>query len=139
MILHNSQHLYVIVVVQVTGNAEESVHFTLLPQPDEKLIDVTVERRVEVMRSAIDLVRVLRERKGIPVKVLYKFMLIYLYVVQYPLKEMIVINRDEQFLEDLVSLQTYILSEVNVRKLSVSQDKEKYGITLKVGTLIQLI
>lgn len=54
---------------KVTGNKEESVHFTLLPTPDESLIDHTVERRVEAMRSLIDLVRVLREKAVIPVKV----------------------------------------------------------------------
>ncbi|VDM85371.1 unnamed protein product [Strongylus vulgaris] len=103
---------------KVSGAPEESVHYTLLPTPDDSLIDESIERRVEAMRSCIDLVRVLRERKAIPVK--------------YPLKEMIVVNRESQFLEDLKSLEHYILSEVNVRQLTVSQDKQKYGITLKV-------
>lgn len=53
--------------------------------------------------------------------------------LQYPLKEMIVVNREVQFLDDLKSLEHYILSEVNVRQLTVSQDKHKYGITLKVS------
>ncbi|ETN76085.1 isoleucine--tRNA ligase [Necator americanus] len=104
---------------KVTGATEESVHFTMLPTPDDSLIDESVERRVQAMRDCIDLVRVLRERKGIPVK--------------YPLKEMIVVNRERQFLDDLRSLEHYILSEVNVRKLTVSQDKQKYGITLKAS------
>ncbi|KIH68320.1 isoleucine--tRNA ligase [Ancylostoma duodenale] len=53
---------------RVTSSSEESVHFTLLPTPDDSLIDESVERRVQAMRDCIDLVRVLRERKGIPVK-----------------------------------------------------------------------
>ncbi|PIO57686.1 hypothetical protein TELCIR_20894, partial [Teladorsagia circumcincta] len=77
------------------------------------------------MRDCIDLVRVLRERKAIPVK--------------YPLKEMIVVNRDEQFLEDLKSLEHYILSEVNIRQLTVSQDKHKYGITLKADPNFRIL
>lgn len=44
---------------------------------------------------------------------------------------MIVVNRDSQFLEDVQSLEHYILSELNIRKMTVSQDKEKYGVTLK--------
>ncbi|PIC35835.1 hypothetical protein B9Z55_015063 [Caenorhabditis nigoni] len=44
---------------------------------------------------------------------------------------MIVTNRDSQFLEDVKSLEPYILLELNVRQLTVSQDKHKYGITLK--------
>lgn len=103
---------------KVIGSTEESVHFLMLPKPDESLIDETVERRVEVMRNVIDLVRLVRDREGLAVK--------------YPLKEMIVINRDSQFLEDVKSLESYILLELNVRKLTVSQDKQKYGITLKV-------
>lgn len=44
---------------------------------------------------------------------------------------MIVINRKNQFLEDVKSLEEYILSEVNIRKLTISQDKSKYGVHLK--------
>ncbi|KAK5974939.1 hypothetical protein GCK32_011288 [Trichostrongylus colubriformis] len=54
---------------KVTGASEESVHYTLLPTSDDSLIDTAVERRVQAMRDCIDLVRVLRERKAIPVKV----------------------------------------------------------------------
>ncbi|RCN34873.1 isoleucine--tRNA ligase [Ancylostoma caninum] len=110
---------------RVSSSSEESVHFTLLPTPDDSLIDESVERRVQAMRDCIDLVRVLRERKGIPVK--------------YPLKEMIVVNREAQFLDDLKSLEHYILSEVNVRQLTVSQDKHKYGITLKADPNFRLL
>ncbi|KAK5977453.1 Anticodon-binding domain protein, partial [Trichostrongylus colubriformis] len=110
---------------KVTGASEESVHYTLLPTSDDSLIDTTVERRVQAMRDCIDLVRVLRERKAIPVK--------------YPLKEMIVVNRDGQFLEDLKSLEHYILSEVNIRQLTVSQDKRKYGIILKADPNFKIL
>ncbi|KAK6059781.1 isoleucine--tRNA ligase [Cooperia oncophora] len=110
---------------KVTGASEESVHYTLLPTSDDSLIDTAVERRVQAMRECIDLVRVLRERKAIPVK--------------YPLKEMIVVNRDGQFLDDLKSLEHYILSEVNIRQLTVSQDKHKYGITLKADPNFRML
>lgn len=52
---------------------------------------------------------------------------------------MVVINRDGQFLDDLVSLQTYILSELNVRKMTVSQDKAKYGVHLKAEPNFRLL
>ncbi|CAO4374983.1 unnamed protein product [Caenorhabditis nigoni] len=102
---------------ETSGAREESVHFLMLPKPDESLIDESVERREEVMRNVIDLVRLVKDREGI--------------AVMYPLKEMIVINRDSQFLEDVKSLEPYILLQLNVRQLTVSQDKHKYGITLK--------
>uniref|UniRef100_A0A0N4Z237 Isoleucine--tRNA ligase, cytoplasmic n=1 Tax=Parastrongyloides trichosuri TaxID=131310 RepID=A0A0N4Z237_PARTI len=104
---------------------EDSVHFTMIPEPDTGLICESVERRVFAMRSVVDLVRVLRERKAIPVK--------------YPLKEVIVINRCEQFLEDLKSLESYVLVECNVKSLIVSQDKEKYGVTLKAEPNFKLL
>lgn len=50
-------------------NAEKSVHFTLLPVAEKQFIDEVVERRVTAMRSVIEIVRTLRERKGISVKV----------------------------------------------------------------------
>ncbi|KIH61995.1 hypothetical protein ANCDUO_07726 [Ancylostoma duodenale] len=52
---------------------------------------------------------------------------------------MIVVNREVQFLDDLKSLEHYILSEVNVRQLTVSQDKHKYGITLKADPNFRLL
>ncbi|PAV64251.1 hypothetical protein WR25_13290 [Diploscapter pachys] len=84
---------------KISGDKEESVHYMMLPQANEQVIDKNVERRVQAMQDVIDLVRVLRERKAVPVK--------------YPLKEMVVINRDSQFLEDVKSLEPYVLSELN--------------------------
>ncbi|VDD89833.1 unnamed protein product [Enterobius vermicularis] len=109
----------------IVPNGADSVHFERIPEPRTDLIDEVVERRVSAMRSVVDLVRVLRERKGIPVK--------------YPLKELVVINRDSVFLEDLVSLQSYVLLETNVRMLTVSQDKEKYGVKLKADPNFKLL
>uniref|UniRef100_A0A915BL74 Isoleucine--tRNA ligase, cytoplasmic n=2 Tax=Parascaris univalens TaxID=6257 RepID=A0A915BL74_PARUN len=109
----------------IVTSASESVHFEMIPETRSDLIDESVERRVAAMRTVVDLVRVLRERKSIPVK--------------YPLKEMVVINRDGQFLDDLLSLQTYVLSELNVRKMTVSQDKAKYGVHLKAEPNFRLL
>ncbi|VDP12826.1 unnamed protein product [Onchocerca flexuosa] len=109
----------------ISSSSSESVHFEMIPQPLNDLIDISVEKRVARMRAVIDLVRVLRERKGIPVK--------------YPLKEMIVINREKQFLDDVLSLQNYIITEVNVRMLTVSHNKEKYGVYLKAEPNFRLL
>uniref|UniRef100_A0A915PQN9 Isoleucine--tRNA ligase, cytoplasmic n=1 Tax=Setaria digitata TaxID=48799 RepID=A0A915PQN9_9BILA len=113
---HNLRHI---------SSSGESVHFEMIPQPMNELIDESVERRVAAMRTVIDLVRALREKKGIPTK--------------YPLKEMFVIRREEQFLDDVVSLQNYILSEVNVRMLTVSHDKQKYNVHLKAEPNFRLL
>ncbi|CAJ0573711.1 unnamed protein product, partial [Mesorhabditis spiculigera] len=112
-------------ILPLTGASEESVHFTLLPQPDESVIDESVETSVQAMRSVMDLVRVVRDKKGIAVK--------------YPLKEMVVINRDKTFLSAVHELEQYILSELNVRKLVVSSDKDQYGVQLKAEPNFRLL
>lgn len=53
----------------MSENVEKSVHFTLLPSAEKQFIDETVERRVSAMRVVVEIVRTLRERKGISVKV----------------------------------------------------------------------
>ena len=58
---------------------------------------------------------------------------------QYPLKEMVVINRDQRFLDDLKILESYILSEMNIEKMVVSQDKHKYGVQLKADPDFRLL
>lgn len=60
-------------------------------------------------------------------------------IFQYPLKEMIVINREKQFLDDVLSLQNYIVAEVNVRMLTVSHNKDKYGVYLKAEPNFRLL
>jgi isoleucyl-tRNA synthetase len=48
---------------------EESVHFTMLPQPETQLIDENVERRVSAMLQVVDLTRFLRNTREISVRV----------------------------------------------------------------------
>jgi len=77
------------------------------------------------MRVVIDLGRVIRERKSISLK--------------YPLKEIVVIHRDSQFLDDVKSLEEYILSELNVDGMVVSQDRQKYGVRLRAEPNFRLL
>ncbi|KAI6229136.1 Isoleucyl-tRNA synthetase [Aphelenchoides fujianensis] len=110
---------------KIVDAPEESVHFALIPEPESELIDETVERRVAAMRQVVDIARAIREKKEISVR--------------YPLKEIAVVNRDPQFLQDVESLQQYLLSELNVKKLIVSQDKAKYGVQLKATPNFKLL
>ena len=100
------------------GGADfKSVHYLMLPTPRKDLIHVNIERAVARMQSVIDLGRVLRDRKTMPIK--------------YPLPEVVVIHKDEECLADLKSLERYILEELNVRGLTLSGDKASYGVTLR--------
>lgn len=102
---------------QLTPSGSDSVHYLMLPKPNQNLIDLNIERSVSRMQSVIELGRVVRDRKTIPVK--------------YPLPEIIIVHQDPQYLDDILSLQEYILLELNVRKISTTTDKSKYGITLR--------
>jgi len=47
------------------------------------------------------------------------------------LKEIVVIHQDPEALDEIESLKKYIIEELNVRKVTLSTDKDKYGIRLR--------
>ncbi|XP_034833516.1 isoleucine--tRNA ligase, cytoplasmic [Maniola hyperantus] len=100
------------------GSSMESVHFNMMPDPKLNFVDTNIERAVQRMQSVIELGRVLRDRKTIPIK--------------YPLPELVVIHQDQTYLDDINTLLNYVLEEINIKKVELSSDKEKYGITLRV-------
>ncbi|XP_057670811.1 isoleucine--tRNA ligase, cytoplasmic [Diorhabda carinulata] len=95
----------------------DSIHYLMLPTPKESLIDLNIERAVAHMQTVIELGRVIRDRKTIPIK--------------YPLPEIIIVHRNRQYLDDIILLKDYIQSELNVKKISTTNDKTKFGITLR--------
>lgn len=95
----------------------DSVHYQLIPDPRMHLIDENIEKSISHMQTIIELGRIVRDRRTIPTK--------------YPLPEIVVIHQDAEMLKDIVSLMAYILEELNVKKLTVSTDKKKFGVTLR--------
>ncbi|XP_072760551.1 isoleucine--tRNA ligase, cytoplasmic [Anoplolepis gracilipes] len=98
-------------------NTKTSVHFQMIPQPRKQLINENIETAVSHMQTVIELARIVRDRKTIPTK--------------YPLREIIVIHQDPEVLENILLLEAYILEELNIKKLTVTTDKKKYGVTLR--------
>ena len=47
----------------------DSVHFLMIPEVKENLIDHEIERSVARMQSVIELGRIIRDRKALPIKV----------------------------------------------------------------------
>ena len=94
----------------------DSIHYLMLPKFESKMVDEEIERRVAVMQSVIETGRVLRDRSTLPIK--------------YPLKEVVLVDVDSVVLRDAQSLESYILGELNVKKLTVSSDKLKYDVKL---------
>lgn len=99
------------------GDSLESVHYNMIPDAKKHLVDRNIERAVQRMQTVIELGRVVRDRKTVPIK--------------YPLPEMVVIHREETYLNDIKSLESYVLEEMNVKRVLLTSDKEQYGITLK--------
>lgn len=100
-----------------TQENANSIHFLFLPEPQDHLIDKEVERKVSRMQTAVEVGRLMRDRKTLPIK--------------YPLPELIVIHEDPEYLNDIVSLEKYVVEELNVKKLTVTTEKHKYGVQLR--------
>lgn len=123
-----TEHMYqqlknFIVEDNMTDEEKASVHFQMLPQPKEHLIHLDIENSVSRMQTTIELGRVARDRKTLPLK--------------YPLPELVVLHSDPSYLADVRSLETYIREELNVKVLTTSSDKEKYGLKLKADLSYQ--
>uniref|UniRef100_T1HR91 Isoleucine--tRNA ligase, cytoplasmic n=1 Tax=Rhodnius prolixus TaxID=13249 RepID=T1HR91_RHOPR len=101
-----------------TKRQEKSIHFVPMPQPRMELINVLIERSVSALQTVIDLGRVIRDRRTIPFKC--------------PLKEAVVILKSQEDIQSLRELEKYIHEELNVKLVTFSLDKDKYGLTLKV-------
>ncbi|KAJ3498519.1 hypothetical protein NLG97_g1056 [Lecanicillium saksenae] len=95
-----------------------SVHFLRFPDVRSELFDSAVERRVSRMQKVIELARVSRERRSIGLKT--------------PLKTLVVLHPDQQYLDDVKSLENYITEELNVRDLVLTSDEVKYGVQYSV-------
>jgi len=95
-----------------------SVHFLQFPEVRKELFDAEVERRVGRMQTVIELGRVSRERRAVGLK--------------QPLKTLVVIHRDQQYLDDVKSLEKYVTEELNVRDLVLTSDEAQYNVLYSV-------
>ncbi|KAG7138029.1 Isoleucine--tRNA ligase like protein [Verticillium longisporum] len=93
-----------------------SVHFLPFPTVQEALFDTEIERKVSSMQKVINLGRTARERRTLSLKT--------------PLRSIVVVS-DEQHLKDVESLQSYVMGELNVQEVVLSNDEAKYGIILE--------
>lgn len=91
-----------------------SVHFLSFPEVRSELFDPVIERQVARMQAVIDLGRVSRERRTIGLKT--------------PLKTLTIIHPDQEYLDDIKSLESYISEELNIRDIELSSDEDKYNV-----------
>ncbi|PSS35874.1 Isoleucine--tRNA ligase [Actinidia chinensis var. chinensis] len=98
---------------KVSSGAEESIHYCSFPQEEGKGGE-RIEQSVSRMMTIIDLARNIRERHNKPLKT--------------PLKEMIVVHPDAEFLDDITGkLKEYVLEELNVKSIVPCNDLLKYA------------
>jgi len=104
-------------LIQPENERVESVHYLPYPVPNENLFDDVTERIVNRTKSVIQLGRQARDKANMPIK--------------QPLKELIVFQKDEQFVKDIFVLEEYIKEEVNVRVITIKSEGFQDSIQLK--------
>jgi len=90
------------------------VHFLSFPEVREELFNPVIERQIKRMQTIIELGRLGRDRRGIGVKM--------------PLKTLVVLNRSQEFLDDVKTMEAEILAELNIINLVLTSDEEKYQV-----------
>ena len=97
--------------------SEESVHFVLMPEADEKLIDTELEERMALAQQATSLVLGIRKKMNLPVR--------------QPLQKIMIPVISEKVRQQLQAVSAIILGEVNVKEMEFIEDTT--GImTLKI-------
>ncbi|MBL6988807.1 MAG: isoleucine--tRNA ligase [Bacteriovoracaceae bacterium] len=94
------------------GIEEESVHLCDYPIADHKMVDSTLEDAVGRMQQIILLGRQKRNQVQIKVKT--------------PLRTLTIIHKDQELLDEIAKLESYIKSELNVKQLLYSTDEQNY-------------
>lgn len=91
-----------------------SIHFLPFPSVRTEYFDPVIERQVKRMRAVIDLGRLIRDKKTLKVKI--------------PLKELVIFHHEQEYLDDVKSLETYIAAELNVVNVVYTSDEATTGI-----------
>ena len=90
------------------GGAQESVHYVLMPEADEAVIDTELEEWMELAQQATSMVLALRKKVGIPVR--------------QPLGKMLVPVISDAVRARLEAVKGLILTEVNVKEMEFVED-----------------
>ncbi len=109
-----SEHIYQQLAVFTPANTEksESVHLCSYPEAEAKLMQPTLEAAVARMQSIILLGRQKREQVKIKTKI--------------PLARLTIIHEDQDMLDEIARLESYIKSELNVKTLEYSTAEDEF-------------
>lgn len=101
------------------GADVRSVHFLLFPESRKEYHDSEIERQVLRLKAVIELGRAIRDKRNLKVKM--------------PLKELVLFHHDQQYLDDVKSLESYVMSELNVHSITYTSDEASIGIKYKAN------
>ena len=102
---------------QDLGGEEASVHFTLMPSPEESVIDAALEERMALAQQATSMILALRKKVNIPVR--------------QPLQKVIIPVISEKLRAQLDAVKGIILGEVNVKEVEFIADATSF-MTLRI-------
>ena len=89
----------------------------MIPTCDESLIKPSIEESVALMQTVVEMGRKIRDQKTLALK--------------SPLAEVVVVAQDLEQITKIKDVESYVLEELNVKKLTISDDKPKYNVELK--------
>jgi len=96
--------------LQPIQEQKDSVHYFLIPSRKNQWLNPEIERAVSRMQDVVQLGRIARERRTKPLKI--------------PLKELIVYQKNPEYIQDLKKMESYILSELNVKSITYHTDTQ---------------
>ncbi|RME55060.1 isoleucine--tRNA ligase [Candidatus Woesearchaeota archaeon] len=98
------------------GLEKESVHLLEWPEADESLIDKKLEKDFEIVQNVVQAVLAAREKAGISVR--------------WPLKEAVVLTKDDAAWEAVESLKNLVMLQTNVKDVVLMPTMK--GATLQI-------
>jgi isoleucyl-tRNA synthetase len=96
----------------LTDQNENSVHLTEIPSPDKNLIDLDLEKRMELVRTTANLGRSLRAKHQIKTRQV--------------LPSMMIITRHTSDGDAIEKAEALIKSELNIKEISFTTEEAKY-------------
>jgi len=91
---------------------EKSIHFLRIPKFEASLIDEKIEKGVDLMMTILEDARILKEARKVSFK--------------QPTKSLTVITENDDLIDSLKSLVTYIQDEINVEEVLFEKEITKY-------------
>eukprot|EP00754_Rhynchopus_humris_P013889 Rhum_TRINITY_DN14347_c0_g1::Rhum_TRINITY_DN14347_c0_g1_i2::g.79604::m.79604/K01870/IARS, ileS; isoleucyl-tRNA synthetase len=95
-----------------------SVHFLMVPDVPESF-DASLIRKVHNLQNVCTFIRTVRDREGLGIR--------------KPVREIIIINADPEFVEDIKSLEDYVKEEVNAFAIKVTSEEGEWVETRAEG------